>query len=52
MEGGADAAFLTQKMLTARFFAETYLPQAAAAIAGMESSARTIVAADFSSSQL
>ncbi len=46
LEGG-DHAFLQKKIITSRFYAEIYLPQASAHAASVLSSAKTIVSATF-----
>jgi len=46
-QGAGDAAFLDAKILKARFFAEMFLPQAAAHAKSAISSSKTIVAAQF-----
>ncbi len=46
-EGEGDMAFLSRKMITARFYAEHYLPLASAQAKSVLSSARTIVSAEF-----
>ncbi len=46
-DGEGDAAFLEMKILKARFFAETFLPQASALADNVMAGARTIVSSRF-----
>lgn len=46
-EGGQDHAMLEDKILHARFFAETFLPQAAASARTVLASAKTVVSSRF-----
>ena len=46
-QGGADHAFLEQKILHARFFAETFLPVAAAQAQSVLTTPKTVVSARF-----
>ncbi len=46
-QGGGDADFLERKIITARFYAETMLPQATASARAVLSSARTVVSSRY-----
>ncbi|PZQ46343.1 MAG: acyl-CoA dehydrogenase [Micavibrio aeruginosavorus] len=46
-EGGSDADFLSRKILIARFYAETFLPQAGAHARNVLSTAKTVVSSRF-----
>ena len=46
-DGGAGQSFLNDKIIAARFFAETYLPQAVAFSKTVQSSARVVVSSVF-----
>lgn len=46
-EGAQDHDFLERKVLTARFFAETFLPRAGAMAETIPSSAKTVVSSEF-----